>query len=118
MQGKREPDPSVWKEVRRRRVGRLVVAYLAVAFAVVEGTAYFLPAGGTAEGIARVVLGAVVLGFPAAVVLAWTFDLTPGGVIRTPDDPNVTAPEPTRYGWLVLTFGFLVAGFILRALRP
>lgn len=112
----RGPDPSVWREVRRRRVGRVVVAYVAVAFAFVEGTAYFFQAGGAEERMARVALGAVVLGFPVAVVLAWIYDLTPGGVVRTPDDPSVTAP--TRHGWIVVTLGFLVAGLVLRAMRP
>lgn len=111
------PDPSVWREVRRRRVGKVVVAYLAVAFAVVEGAAFFLPLGGRPESLARIALGALVLGFPVAVVLAWTFDITPGGVVRTPEDPEFVAPARSRFGWLVLTFLGVVAGLILRAVR-
>jgi hypothetical protein len=96
---------------------KLVVAYLAVAYAVVEGVAYYLPLGGGAETGARLVLGALVLGFPMAVVLAWTFDLTPSGVVRTPDEWADPTPEPTRKAWLVLTVVGIAAGVVLRMMR-
>jgi hypothetical protein len=97
---------------------KLVIAYLAVAYAVVEGVAYYLPLGGGAETGARLVLGGLVLGFPMAVVLAWTFDLTPSGVVRTPDaEWAEPTPEPTRKAWLVVTFAGIAAGVVLRMMR-
>lgn len=97
---------------------RAVIAYLAVAYAVVEGVAYYLPLGGGAETGARLILGALVLGFPMAVVLAWTFDLTPSGVIKTPDDEWAGAPPvPTRKAWLVVTLVGIATGVVLRMLR-
>jgi hypothetical protein len=64
------------------------------------------------------VLGALVLGFPMAVVLAWTFDLTSSGVVRTPDDLWAEPlPEPTRKTWLVVTVVGIAAGVALRMLR-
>jgi hypothetical protein len=112
--------PTVLQEVRRRRVGKVVVAYLAVAFLAVEVTASFAVAlSATPELLRRVVLGVLVMGFPAAVVLAWTYDLTPTGVVRTPDDEVVPqdADGGGPLGWLVHTAVSLAAGTALRVFR-
>jgi adenylate cyclase len=113
-----EEIPSVWYEVRRRRIGKAVVAYLAVAFAVVEGVAVLLPLTTAPEWVGRTVLGGVVLGFPLAVVLAWTYDITPAGVVKTPDDfSGDPPPEPTKRAWLVLTVLGIGVGTVLHLFR-
>jgi hypothetical protein len=114
------PMPTVLQEVRRRRVGKVVVAYLAVAYLAMEATASFaLDLSAAPELLRRIVLGVLVMGFPAAVVLAWTYDLTPRGVVRTPDDD--VAPSDAdgggAVGWLVLTAVSVAAGAALRVFR-
>ena len=110
--------PGVWQELRRRRVGKVVVAYLAVAFAAVEIGIFLGPLVAAPDSIRRVVLGMMVLGFPAAVVLAWTYDITPTGVVRTPDEVGAEAPaDTTTNTWLVPTILGLSAGAILHLLH-
>lgn len=115
-------EPGVWQRLRRRRVTRTVVAYLAAGFAVLEATWFTVPRVGWVEDVGRVVTGIVVLGFPLAVVLAWTYDLTPDGIVRTPEegdrDPS-DGPDATgrRRSWiLVCAFG-VVVGLVFRSLR-
>lgn len=115
-----DPDnvPTVWQELRRRRVGKVVVAYLAVAFAAVEAGGFLGQSVTAPEWIGRVVLGTLVLGFPTAVVLAWTYDITPTGVVKTPDEVGAAAPANTTTNtWLVLTILGVSAGVILHLLR-
>jgi len=110
----------VWQQLRRRRVTRTVVTYLAAAFAVFEATWYAVPRFGLVEDVARLVMGMLVLGFPLTVVLAWTYDLTPSGVVRTPDDGPTGAPESTalrRSAWLLLVVVVAAVGFVFRSLR-
>jgi len=69
-------------ELRRRRVFRVAVAYLALAFVVLQVAETVLPP----LGWNRLHFGVVVLtiaGLPVALVLSWVFDISPEGLVRT-----------------------------------
>ena len=61
---------GAWEELERRRVPRVAAAYVVAAFAVVQAAELWLPGLGAPNWTLRLVLGAAVLGFPAAIVLA------------------------------------------------
>jgi TolB-like protein/tetratricopeptide (TPR) repeat protein len=97
-------------ELRRRRVFRVAAVYLVVAWSVIEAASAVLPMLEAPVWTGKVVLFLVALGFPGALALAWVFDWTPTGVVRTEDanaqhrgDPAapagavvaVTAPVPS-----------------------
>ena len=115
-------EPGVWQQLRRRRVTRTVVTYVALGFAFLEGVWLLAPALGFVEDVSRVVTGIVVLGFPLAVVLAWTYDLTTEGIVRTPER-EIVAPHDSkspllrRWVWLLLVVCALAVGFVFRSLR-
>jgi len=108
------PAEAVLREVNRRRVGRVALAYLAVAYAVLEGAAAFLPAWGGPAWAFRAVLGAVTMGFPLATVLAWDFDITSRGVVRTPDEPQGPVEELPLWRWAFFVVFWVVAGISIR----
>jgi adenylate cyclase len=70
-------------ELKRRKVYISVVAYVAVAVAVVELGGAIVDALHLPEVTPRVLTVLLMLGFPVVVVLAWIFDLTTEGVRRT-----------------------------------
>jgi len=109
----------MWQQFRRRRVIRVVIAYVAFAFAGLEASEFFVPYFVLPEWSIRAVLGAAVLGFPVTVALAWTYDITPDGIVRTPDELGPETPQaPVRRPvWLVLSLLALVAGSILHLIR-
>src|SRR5512134_1862232 len=79
-----------WVEVRRRRVLRVALWYLAGAWVLAQVTDLLFDAFDLA-GYTRFVIAALVAGLPVALVLAWVFDITPRGIERTlalrpPDD--------------------------------
>jgi TolB-like protein/Tfp pilus assembly protein PilF len=87
-------------ELKRRHVFRVAVGYAAIAFATVSVASDFLPALRLPEWSVTLVAVAVVIGFPIAVVLAWIYEITPGGVRRTadagaPPDASVVVEQPT-----------------------
>jgi len=117
IRSQRRDDASVWQELRRRRVTRVVVTYLAVAFAVFEGAALVLTTPALPAWTPRAVLGVLVLGFPLALVLAWTYDITRDGIVRTPMEPRAgqeSAPR-TRSRWVAI--GALGLGVLFRVLQ-
>jgi TolB-like protein/Flp pilus assembly protein TadD len=94
-------------ELQRRRVFRVVVAYAAIAFGTVSVASDFLPALGLPGWTVTVVAWSCVLGFPIAIVLAWLYDITPGG-LRRDDAPDA---EHAADGPNVLSSG-RAAGFV------
>ena len=75
---------GLFGELRRRRVWRVAAAYVVAAWMVVEIILETFPVLGAPEWVSRAVVILAFLGFPVTVILAWAFDLTPEGVIRTP----------------------------------
>ena len=99
-----------------------MVTYIAVGFVLLEAVWLLVPMLGLVEDVSRIATGIVVLGFPFAVVLAWAYDLTPEGIVRTPDDPLYEPPEGRstlirRSAWLLFCLLAVLVGFILRSLR-
>ncbi len=70
-------------ELKRRHVIRVGVAYIVVAFALLQGADLVLPALLMPEWTFRLLVLLVLFLFPIVLVLAWVYDLTPEGVRRT-----------------------------------
>jgi adenylate cyclase len=82
---------AFWAELNRRRVVRVVVLYAIGGWIVIEVTSTISPNLGLPDWTVKLVTVLVVLGFVIAIVLAWAFDIGPGGVHRTAstDDAGV-----------------------------
>jgi len=98
--GPPEPGkPPFLDELKRRKVVRVALVYLAGAFAALEASEIVVERLGLPDGTVTVLLIAAIAGFPLAVVLAWIFDLTAEGVRRT--DPSGPAAEPAhQVAWM------------------
>lgn len=79
-----------FRELRRRHVVRIAVAYAVVAWVLLQVAAIVLPSFGAPGWVLRVVIGLFILFFPVALILAWAFEITAEGVRRTP--PRSTQP--------------------------
>jgi TolB-like protein len=69
-----------WKELRRRKVFKVAVAYAVVAWLVIQVASTIAPQLNLPEWAPRFITFVVLLGFPVALVLAWTLEKTPDGV--------------------------------------
>jgi serine/threonine-protein kinase len=86
-------------ELRRRRVFRVGAAYALVGWFLIQAADVIVEPLRLPEWIQPLLIMTVFLGFPVALLLAWAFDLTPGGVERTPllgseDEVTEAAPIP------------------------
>lgn len=70
-------------ELQRRRVFRVAVVYAIIAFGILQVADIAFPALKLPEWSITLVVALTLLGFPVAMVLAWAFDITPRGVVRT-----------------------------------
>jgi hypothetical protein len=69
-------------ELKRRNVFRVASVYALTAWAASLGAAELLPAFGAPEWSIRLFVLFALLGLPIAVVLAWAYEITPGGIQR------------------------------------
>ncbi len=76
-------------ELRKRHVVKVGFAYLVVAWLVLQLADVIFPALGLPDWSITLALGLLATGFPVAIVLAWVFDLTPGGIERTDETKPV-----------------------------
>ena len=72
-------------ELKRRKVYRVAVGYVVVAWVLVQVATQVFPFFEVPTWTVRLIILALCLGFPIAVVLAWAYDITPSGIKRTED---------------------------------
>jgi Tol biopolymer transport system component len=72
--------PSLIGELRRRNVFKVAVTYAIVAWLLIQVASIFLPTFDAPRWVLQTVTFVIVLGFPAAIALAWAYELTPEGV--------------------------------------
>ncbi|MDQ6913950.1 MAG: FlgO family outer membrane protein, partial [Verrucomicrobiota bacterium] len=98
---------NFFAELKRRKVYRVAIGYAVVAWLLIQVATQTFPFLDIPNWIVRLIILVLALGFPIALVLAWAFDITPRGVIRTEDiapAPTVTASDIPRKSIAVLPF--------------
>src|SRR6202049_3581011 len=70
-------------ELKRRNVYKVAVAYAVVGWLLVQVATQVFPFFEIPNWGVRLVVLAIVIGFPIALVIAWAFETTPQGIKRT-----------------------------------
>jgi len=103
-----------FRELKRRRVTRLIPIYAVVGLGIIEavdiiGGRFQIP-----EGTIQFLIILVIAGFPIAFILGWIFDLTSKGIERTspltPEEETTLPVLTWRPSWVsVLLFIMLIS---------
>jgi TolB-like protein/Flp pilus assembly protein TadD len=88
---------SFLKELKRRNVIRVAIAYAITAWLLIEITATTFPILRLPEWTATFVTVLLLIGFPVALIFAWAFELTPEG-IKLDEDATRSEPKTRRAG--------------------
>jgi len=70
-------------ELKRRNVYKVAVAYIVAGWALSQGIAQVFPVFDVPIWVIRLLVLLIIVGLPVALVLAWTFEITPTGLNRT-----------------------------------
>jgi TolB-like protein len=95
---------SFWGELRRRNVFKVGVAYLVVAWLLVQVTDIVLPTFDAPEWAARTITFVLLLGFPVVLIIAWAFEITPQGIRKShhvPLEESITHLTGQRLNYVV-----------------
>ena len=103
--------PSLFSELKRRNVYKVAVAYVVAGWALSQGIAQVFPVFEVPNWVIRFIVMLIILGLPIALMLAWTFEITPEGIKRTATaDAMPTAAKSKKHVWLyVVVIGAAVS---------
>lgn len=103
-------------ELRRRNVLRIATAYVVTAWLLLQVASIILPAFLAPAWVMQGVTVLLAAGFPLAIILAWIFQLSAGGVVRDEGPETVDLPTGTSGRWLDFSIiGVLVIAVALFA---
>ncbi len=109
-------------ELRRRNVFRVAGVYAVVGWLLAQAASLLETSLALPSWFDGVMVSALLLGFPVALILAWAFELTPEGVQRTAETPHGdgVAGELRRTDYAILAGVALVAALFIaeRVLPP
>ena len=91
--------PSFFAELKRRNVYKVAVAYAVVGWLLVQVTTQVFPIFEIPNWALRLIVLAIIIGFPIALVMAWAFELTPEGLKRT-EDVDLAHPRTKSGAWI------------------
>ena len=97
-------------ELQRRNVYKVAVAYAVVSWLLIQIATQIFPVFEIPTWAVRLIILALALGFPVALVLAWAYELTPEGVKRTEEiNPQQSISRSTGRKLDFAIIGVLVA---------
>ena len=113
---------SIFKELKRRNVIRVAIAYAVVSWLVLQVANTLVPVLELSPSVTKTVLLILLLGFIPAMFFSWAFEITPEGVKKEKDvarDESVTNLTAKKLDYVTLVAAVGVLGlFVYQQMRP
>jgi len=93
MPGKKN---HLFQELKRRNVYRVATVYAIVGWLIIQVADVTFPYLGLPEWLVAALIVITLTGFPIAVALAWLFEMSPNGMVRTGSKKATDNPYPDR----------------------
>ncbi|HKP02469.1 MAG TPA: tetratricopeptide repeat protein [Chthoniobacterales bacterium] len=104
---------TFFAELKRRNVYKVAAAYTVVGWLIVQVATQVFPFFEIPNWAVRLIVLAIIVGFPLALVIAWAFELTPEGIKRTEEADAAPQTQSRGHAWI---FVVLAAGLLSLAL--
>ncbi len=106
-----------WADLKRRKVIRVIIAYAAAAFVLLELVDIIAEPLGLPGWTINFVLILLCVGFVITLVLSWVYDITPEGIRKTKSKSQIKSNDEqvTSKGWKIATYisGLVIIGFVV-----
>ncbi|MFO7853591.1 MAG: tetratricopeptide repeat protein [Bacteroidota bacterium] len=99
MPKKTDKPLNFWQEMKRRKVVRVIIGYLASSYVLLELISIISEPFRLPEWTLRFVFILLCIGFVITVVISWIYDLTPQGIKKTESSKSLkekAQPEPKK----------------------
>jgi TolB-like protein len=107
---------SFFKELNRRNVTRVAIAYGVAAWVLTEVASVVLPTFQAPEWVLQVLIALLIMGFPLALIFAWVYELTPEGLKKEADIPqenSITSHTARKLNLVVIVLLVIAIGMIV-----
>ena len=107
---------NFFAELKRRNVYKVAAAYAVIAWLLIQAASILFPTFEAPAWLMKVLVVIVAAGFVIALLIAWTFEMTPDGMKRTEDiSPNEQLPRwsKRKFGTLIVTVALLATGLLV-----
>ncbi len=112
---------NFFAELKRRNVYKVAVAYAVVSWLLIQAASILLPTFDAPAWMLKVLVVLIVLGFPAALIFSWAFEITPEGIVRESEvAPNASITRKTGRKIVAITavLAVIAAGlFVFQIIR-
>jgi TolB-like protein len=105
---------SLYRELKRRNVFRVAIAYLAGSWLLVEVAETIFPLYGFGDTPARVIVTLLAIGFPLFLVFSWVFEITPEGLKLERDirrEESITPQTGKKLDRIIIVLLALALGY-------
>jgi TolB-like protein/Flp pilus assembly protein TadD len=106
---------SFFSELKRRNVYKVAVAYVVVAWLLIQVASILFPTFDAPPWAMKVLVALLVLCFPIALVLSWAFEITPEGIkLESEIDPKKSIAGKTgrKIVGLTMAVALVAAGLL------
>jgi len=96
---------SIVRELKRRNVFRVAIAYVIIAWLILQVGDTLAPALHLAEWVNTVLAFFLILGLPIALIFAWAYELTPEGLKKEKEvdrDQSITHITGRKFDYLII----------------
>ena len=109
-----------WQEIKRRKVIRRNMVYLATGFVILEFVSIIVEPLRLPEWTLRLVLILLCIGFVISIILSWYYDFTPDGLerLKSIKKAKEVPPEkpPRLLAWKITSFISAIIIFVFHYL--
>src|ERR1700756_255903 len=95
---------NFFAELKRRNVYKVAITYAVVAWLVIQAASILLPTFEAPPWVMKVLVLVIMLGFPAALIFSWAFEITPEGIkLESEVAPNKSIARKTGRKLVAMT---------------
>ena len=107
---------SFFKELKRRNVFRVGIAYAVATWLLIQVSDTVFPRIGLPDSAVTLVIALLVIGFIPALIFAWAFEMTPDGLKREKDvdrDESITPQTGRKLDRMIIGIMAVVIAFLV-----
>ena len=107
---------SIFTELKKRNVFKVAIAYLVLAWVIIQVTQAAVPALNMPEWMNTVVFFFGIIGFPFALFFAWAFEITPDGIKKESDiapEESITAHTGRKLDFIIIALMTIALGYFV-----
>jgi branched-subunit amino acid ABC-type transport system permease component len=107
---------TLFRELKRRNVLKVAVAYSVIAWLVLEATSLLFTGHEKRSSAMTVLVATLALGFVLALYISWAFEATPQGMKRTenvPADAVLPSWSPRKFATFIILVAALAASLLV-----